>query len=169
MTILHGLAPVHGPGAKVLILGSFPGARSLATRRYYAFGHNRFWPVMARICELSAEAPYAERLRSLRAHGIALWDVLASCERRGSMDADIVRGSELPNDFGDLMRRHGELRRVRFNGQTAARLFSRLVIPHEHWDDTGLDFAALPSTSPAHAAMGIDRLAATWRASLGVS
>lgn len=157
-----GLAPITNSAARVLILGSFPGRRSLEEQRYYAHGQNRFWRAMERITSMPSSAPYDERIAALRASGVALWDVLASCERRGSLDADIVRGSEEPNDFATFLDAHPALRGVCFNGRAAAALFSRHVLPDTYWEDTGLLFLALPSTSPAHASIGVDALAARW-------
>lgn len=157
-----GLPPVASRDAMVLVLGSYPGAQSLATRRYYAHGQNRFWGTMSRIVGVGESAPYEERLCALRAHRVALWDVLATCEREGSMDADIVPGTEVVNDFAAFFARHRAIRGVCFNGRTAAALFSRHVLPEDVWDDSDLLFQVLPSTSPAHAAMRARELADHW-------
>jgi hypoxanthine-DNA glycosylase len=167
LTPVHpGLPPISRRDARVLILGSFPGERSLAMRRYYAHGQNRFWPTVAHLTGTGADVPYAARLDALTAHGIALWDVLASCERRGSMDQAIVRGSEVVNDFSGFFASHADLRAVFFNGRAAADLFARHVVPEDLWDGSGLVFGKLPSTSPAHAAMRADELAARWRSAI---
>jgi TDG/mug DNA glycosylase family protein len=158
-----GLPPVATPDAVVLVLGSYPGAQSLAMRRYYAHGQNRFWRTIGTITGTPADVPYETRLAALTAHRIALWDVLETCERPGSMDHAIVRESEVPNDFAAFLERHDALRGVFFNGRAAAALFARHVLPEEYWNDTGLVFGKLPSTSPAHAAMRADELAARWR------
>lgn len=166
MTSITGLPPVSRPDAVVLVLGSFPGEQSLAMRRYYAHGQNKFWRAVASITGTAADAPYDQRLSALTAHGIALWDVLATCERRGSMDHAIVRGSEVPNDFAWFFATHPAVRGIFFNGRTAAALFARHVVPTDFWNDTGLVVGVLPSTSPAHAAIGVEALAARWRAAI---
>jgi len=150
----------------VLVLGSYPGAQSLALRRYYAHPQNRFWRTIGAITGVPPQAPYAESARALVASRVALWDVLARCERPGSMDQAIVRESEVPNDFARFFARHGTLRGVVFNGQAAAALFARHVLPREYWHDTGLVMVGLPSTSPAHAAMRAEALVARWRAAI---
>ena len=87
---LEGLAPVIGRDARVLVLGSFPGAASLAARQYYAHPRNHFWPVLGAILgEPLATLAYRERLRRMRAHRVGVWDTIVACERRGSLDADI--------------------------------------------------------------------------------
>jgi hypoxanthine-DNA glycosylase len=157
-----GLPPVASRDAMVLVLGSYPGAQSLATRRYYAHGQNRFWATMGRIVGVQESAPYEERLCALRAHRVALWDVLATCEREGSMDADIVPDTEVVNDFAGFFARHRAIRGVCFNGRTAAALFARHVLPEDFWGESDLLFQVLPSTSPAHAAMRARELADHW-------
>ena len=117
---------------------------------------------MGRICGFDAAAAYRARCRALRERRIALWDVLDACERRGSLDARIVRGSEVPNDFGSFVERHRDLRAILFNGQKAATLFSDLVIPREFWDDAPVALVVLPSTSPANAASRLDDVARRW-------
>lgn len=161
-----GLAPIATREARVLILGSFPGERSLALGRYYAHGQNRFWRVMAPILGVAPDAAYAARRAALRARGIALWDVLASCERAGSLDADIVRASEVPNPLAEFITRRPRLGGICFNGRTAAALFARHVLPEAYWQDSGLLMRTLPSTSPAHAAMRLEDLTAHWREAL---
>ncbi len=167
MIRLCGLPPVLGPDARVLILGSFPGERSLAEQRYYAYPQNRFWPTMGAVCGFDPRGPYDARLGALRRCGVALWDVLGACVRVGSLDSAIVPGSEEPNHFGELFARCPAIRGVVFNGQTAKRSFARLVVPEEFWPDAGIAFSLLPSTSPAHAALRPAEVAAQWRAALG--
>lgn len=166
LSLADGLPPISRPDARVLVLGSFPGGRSLAERRYYAHGQNRFWPVMAAFTGVAATAAYDVRTAALLERRIALWDVLASCERPGSMDAAIVRASERPNDFSAFFERHGAIDAVCFNGRTAAALFARHVVPEDFWAASGLAFIMLPSTSPAHAAMRTPALADQWAATL---
>ena len=147
---------------RVLILGSFPGTRSLAERRYYAHERNRFWPTLASFCGASQGAPYEDRLSAIALRGIGLWDVLHACRRRGSLDQAIVRGSEEPNDLGSAIEAHAELRAVLINGQSAGALFARHVLPRAYWNDAGLAIEVMPSTSPAHAAMSLPRLLTSW-------
>lgn len=165
-TLLRGLPPIMGARARVLILGSFPGERSLAEARYYAHPQNRLWRTVAPVIGREHDAPYDSRMEALGRSGIAMWDVLASCERRGSLDSAIVPGSEVPNHFGDLMAQQPDLQRVLFNGRKAAEMFSRLVVPEEYWPDLGVTLRVLPSTSPANAAVRLDALRTVWTRAL---
>src|SRR5512140_2730271 len=116
----HGLAPVLGADACVLILGSFPGEASLAARQYYAHPRNHFWRLLGEVLgEPLAELPYRARLATIGRHRVGLWDTIVACERRGSLDA-AIRNAER----GEIDRvRHlaPTLRLVCFHGQTAAR------------------------------------------------
>jgi hypothetical protein len=100
-TLLRGLPPQAAPDCRVLVLGSMPGAASLAAARYYAHPRNRFWPLMGALCGFDPALDYPLRLAALQAAGVGLWDVIGTCERRGSLDADIVRGSEVANPLVD--------------------------------------------------------------------
>lgn len=162
-TRLHGLPPQAGADCRVLILGSMPGAASLAAARYYAHPRNRFWPLMALLCGIDAGLGHPQRLAALQAAGLGLWDVIGSCERRGSLDADIVRGSEVANPLADWLAARPGIRAVAFNGGTAARAFERHVGPTLPAALAArLALHALPSTSPANAAFSLERLAAQW-------
>ncbi|RTL18257.1 MAG: DNA-deoxyinosine glycosylase [Burkholderiales bacterium] len=158
---LLGLAPVFDAGVRVLVLGSFPGVASLQAAQYYAHPRNAFWPVMA---ELLGEAglparPYALRLQALLAHGVGLWDAVASCVRVGSLDAAIE--SAAPSDLPDLLLRLPGLRAIGCNGAVAFRE-ARAIL-----GEPGLPLLKLPSTSPAHAGLGLADKISAWRAALG--
>ena len=107
-------APVAGDLPLVLILGSFPGERSLRDQQYYAHPQNAFWPIMGELVGAGPELPYEKRLERLRRCGIALWDALHACRRQGSGDQAIERGSEQPRDLSTFARRFPSLRRVQF-------------------------------------------------------
>jgi hypoxanthine-DNA glycosylase len=158
--LLHGLPPVVDDGARMLILGSFPSAQSLAAGQYYANPRNAFWPIVGELFDFDANAPYQYRLAALRSRGVALWDVLHQCRRAGSADSAIDPKSLVVNDFGGLFASYPAIARVYFNGAKAAELYRRLARP-----DQRLDYQRLPSTSPAHATQPGVKLAA-WRASI---
>nr|WP_295382402.1 DNA-deoxyinosine glycosylase [Pseudoxanthomonas sp.] len=163
-TLLRGLPPQAGADCRILILGSMPGAASLAAARYYAHPRNRFWPLMGALCGFDAGLDYPRRLAALQAAGVGLWDVIGACERRGSLDADIVPGSEVANPLADWLGAQPGVRAVAFNGGKAAQAFQRHVAPTLPAAlAQRLAFHALPSTSPANAAFGVERLAAQWR------
>lgn len=155
---LTGLAPVIDRRARVLILGSFPSAASLAASQYYAHPQNQFWRVLgAVIGQPIKEMPYAARLKAVMAAGIGIWDIYASCEREGSLDS-AIRGAQA-NDFAALAESAPALRRICFNGRTAARRLREM-------EALGYEAVVLPSTSPAHAGMRFEEKLARWRGAL---
>ncbi len=140
-------APVGDTRARVLILGSLPGAASLAAREYYAHPRNAFWRLVGTVIGTDLAAlPYGARLARLVDARIALGDVIASAARKGSLDAAIRDATHA--DLAALVAGFPELRAVGFNGRTAAK-HGRASLRAA----TGLDFVDLPSSSPAHAAM----------------
>lgn len=157
--LLQGLPPRVAAGCRVLVLGSMPGAASLAQAQYYAHPRNRFWPLMSALCGFPAGLDYAGRLAALNQAGVGLWDVIGQCHRRGSLDADIVPGSEIANALPSLWRAHPDLRAIAFNGGKAAQAFAR-HFPQGLPD--GVDALALPSTSPANASYSFERLRIAW-------
>ncbi|RIX47415.1 MAG: DNA-deoxyinosine glycosylase [Rhodocyclales bacterium GT-UBC] len=159
MTRIQGFPPVAAPGVRCLILGSMPGLASLQANCYYAHPRNAFWSIMGDLLGAGPELPYAARLDKLVAAGIALWDVIAACERPGSLDADIVGQTVLPNDFVSFLALYPGIERIYFNGAAAEQAFRRHVLPR--LVDRPLRLHRLPSTSPAHAARSYaDKLAA---------
>ena len=153
-----GLAPVICPHPRVLILGSFPSAQSLAAGEYYANPRNRFWAVMAQLLGLKQDLPFRDRLAALHTTRIALWDVIASCAREGSADGAIR--DPVPNDIPGFLHAHPTLRLVALNGRAAGRHF-RSAWPDAH--PAGVWFLVLLSTSPANARFRIPDLVERWR------
>ena len=152
---LTGLAPVVAANTRILILGSFPGAASLAAQQYYAHPRNQLWPMLSVLTgEDLAGLPYAERLPRLLAHGVGLWDVLGACEREGSLDSSIRKPAA--NDFARLRTLCPALEMVGFNGQTSGKFAMQFAA-------AGYRTVVLPSTSPAHAALSFDRKLESWR------
>ncbi len=154
--------PISSPDATVLILGSLPGKRSLEAQQYYAQPQNAFWKIMGEFFDAGPELPYPARTQRLTQHAIALWDVVASAERAGSLDSSIVRSSVTVNDFRGLFQTHGEIELVCFNGAKAADLYERQVLPALDGDFAHLRYERLPSTSPAHAAMRYEEKLKRW-------
>ncbi len=157
--------PLSHPSARVLILGSMPGVASLNAQQYYAHPRNGFWPIMAHIAGFDVTAPYAVRVAALTRAGIAVWDVLQSCVRPGSLDSAIQTGTRVPNDFAAFFAEHPGIRLVGFNGAEAQQSFARYVQPKLQME--GVRFVRLPSTSPAHA-MALERKLAAWREALQI-
>jgi hypoxanthine-DNA glycosylase len=162
----RGFPPVADGASKILILGSMPGRRSLAEQQYYAHRQNAFWPIMKVLIGAGFELSYAERIEKLHAAGIAVWDVLASCERPGSLDSAIDDSTALVNDFSQFFKRHRRIRRVCFNGRKAADIYRRQVLPEMALEAPYLAHTRLPSTSPAHAAMRFEAKLDAWRDAL---
>jgi hypoxanthine-DNA glycosylase len=160
---LQGLAPVAASDARVLVLGSMPGAASLSAARYYAHPQNRFWPIMGELVGALPSLPYEERLQRLEAAGIALWDVFDRCEREGSLDSSIRDATAAANDFATFFGRHSAIRAVLFNGAKAETAYRRLAPPLEHF---GIRSQRLPSTSPANASVSQAAKLAAWREAL---
>lgn len=168
MARIHSFPPIADAGCHLLILGSMPGEASLAAGQYYAHSRNAFWPVMGELLRFQPAMAYPRRVEALLGAGIALWDVLKSCERSGSLDSAIVPGSLLVNDFPAFFEQHRQIERVAFNGATAEQLFRRHV---SHGLPAGLaprSLVRLPSTSPAHASLSLEEKARRWRALLGL-
>lgn len=139
--------PVAGPGTRVLILGSLPGAASLAAGQYYAHPRNGFWRLVGGVIGADLAAlPYPARLDALRAAGIGLWDVVGSATREGSLD-QAIRDPEFA-DLAGLAATLPGLRAIAFNGATAARHGRALL--RELWPEGGPALLTLPSSSPAH-------------------
>jgi len=158
----RGFPPIASAAARSLILGSLPGARSIAEQQYYAHPQNAFWRIMREL--FGIEGDYETRCAQLIAHGIALWDVLHSSIRPGSMDADIRIGSAATNDFATFFSAHPDIRTVAFNGKKAEQLFMRFVEPDIRI--VGVQRVALPSTSPAYASMPFSGKLKLWRDAL---
>jgi len=161
---ISGFPPIENPSARVLILGSMPSEASLRAGQYYAHPQNLFWRILGEILGAAHDAPYADRLRMLKSNGIALWDVLASCVREGSLDSDIATDSLQPNDFIPFLTKHSRIERVLFNGAKAEACFRRHVAPS--LEGRSIRYLRLPSTSPANASIAYARKIADWRDAL---
>lgn len=160
---LSGLAPVGDARARVLILGSFPGEASLRANAYYGHPRNQFWRLIGGVIgEALHDLAYAERIARLVAHRIAVWDVIARCERHGSLDSAIR--AEVANDLGGLLRRWPEIGTIAFNGGKSASYRKRVAAIREAAHCT---LFALPSSSPANATHSYAVKQAAWDAALG--
>lgn len=153
---LTGLAPLVSPATRVLILGSFPGARSLAAGQYYAHPQNQFWKILQAIwptspLEISASS-YENKSKWLLARGLGVWDVYATCQRQGSLDSAIRHA--VPNPIAALQL--PQLAAIAHNG---AQSFKHA----RHTRTLGVPVYPLPSTSPAHASWSFERKLAAWQ------
>lgn len=168
--VSHGFEPVFDAQSRVLILGSFPSVLSRANDFYYGNPQNRFWRVMAQVLGESVPQTISQKQELLLIHGIALWDVIESCDIEGSSDASIRNVA--PIDIARIVRppsadpntghqQKAPIEAVFCNGGTAARLYRKHLEPTTH-----LPATTLPSTSPANAAWSLERLVDRWRTEL---
>ena len=160
-----GLAPIEWTHARILILGSLPGDQSLRMQQYYANPRNHFWTILATIFDSDIGATWDSRLSFLESHDIALWDVLHSAERDGSLDGRI-RNPRV-NDFASIVERMPILRTLVLNGGKAASLFDRHG--RSMMTTASLDrlrVLKMPSTSPVpgRSVLTLDAKIEKWRA-----
>ena len=159
--IRHPFPPLYDEHSQVLILGSFPSVKSRETAFFYGHPQNRFWKVMSELLGEPFPETVPERRAMLLSHGVALWDVIASCEIRGSSDASIRNVT--PNDLAKILE-DAPVRQVFANGQTAGRLYRKYQergLREKYGDRARV--IVLPSTSPANAAWNLERLIGSWR------
>ena len=159
---VSGFAPLVTTGARALVLGSLPSKMSLETGQYYGNPQNAFWRLMGELFDAGTRLPYAERVKRLSDSGVAVWDVLQSSVRPGSMDSAIDQSTAVANDFTSFFARRPNIQLVCFNGQKAAQMFERLVLPDIGNKSNTLRYQTLPSTSPAYAAMSFDEKLRHW-------
>lgn len=161
----RGLDPMVDAASRVLILGTMPGVESLRRQEYYAYGRNQLWEILSRIYGAPAGSAYGERVSFLRRHGIALWDVLQSAERQGSLDSEIK--APVANDFASLFATYPKLERVGLNGTKAEALYRRFVAGQPGVPEASR-VAALPSTSPTAGkhVLSLDEKIARWKSFL---
>lgn len=158
MTRLQGLAPLADEHTRLLILGSFPSAASLAVQQYYAHPRNQFWKLLGAVLQVDLyNMEYTHRSRSILDSGIGIWDVYASCLREGSLDS-AIEAADL-NDFAALRTRCPQLVAVAHNGGESARNRKHLLA-------LGLQVHTLPSSSPANASWSFARKLQVWQAAL---
>ena len=154
--VVHPLEPVFDDASRVLVLGTMPSPRSRAEGFYYMHPGNRFWQVLAEVFRPDGQEPVrvpvsaAERRAFALAHGIALWDVLASCVITGADDASIRE--PVANDLSRILRA-APIARIATTGQTAHRLYTRLCLPQ-----TGREAVCLPSPSGANRSVSMSNM-----------
>jgi TDG/mug DNA glycosylase family protein len=143
--------PLASNQAKVLILGSMPGEESLRQQQYYAHPRNSFWYIMEKMLKINSELDYAAKTKILMQNRIAVWDVLKTCIRKGSLDSSIENSSITPNDFESFYSTHPNINHIFFNGTKAEIEYQKHVIPKISDRFTQIKSLRLPSTSPAMA------------------
>lgn len=153
--IVHSFEPVYDRASEILILGTLPSVKSRENNFYYGHKQNRFWKVLATLLKEPVPDTIEEKKAMLLAHRIALWDVIQSCDIKGSSDSSIKNVQ--PTDIGMILEKTN-ITRIYANGNNAGQLYKRYQFPV-----TGIEAMVLPSTSPANAAWSLDRLCEAWR------
>ena len=154
----HTFEPVWNENSTVLILGSFPSVKSREEGFYYGHPRNRFWKVLAAVKGEEEPTSVDEKKEFLLRNRIAVWDVIASCEIKGSSDSSIR--NVIVNDFSEILEK-SKVSRLFANGKTAERLYKKYVLP-----ETRVPITVLPSTSPANAAFSLEKLIDCYRREL---
>lgn len=153
--IIHPIPPLYNADSRILILGSFPSIKSREAMFFYGHPQNRFWPLLARLFDESVPQSIPEKRDLALRHNIALWDSIHSCTISGSSDSSIR--DVVPNDLSVILD-NSRVERIFCNGATSHRLYTKYIFPL-----TGIEAVKLPSTSPANAAFGMDRLVDNWK------
>jgi double-stranded uracil-DNA glycosylase len=164
MSRVYSFDPIANINAKVLILGSMPGAASLRAGEYYAHPRNHFWRLLQALVGLDPASSYQLRIQALQSASIALWDVLHSCSREGSMDASIDKSTQTANDFQTFFAQHASITHVFFNGSAAEQIYRRVVLPTLKLKK--IEYMRLPSSSPANASFSFERKLEAWKSVL---
>ena len=159
---IEGFNPIGDKMATVLILGTMPGQESLNKAEYYAHRRNAFWNIMGEIFGAGFNLEYEQRQNILIQNGIAVWDVLKCCQRKGSSDSNIE--GESVNDFDAFFCGYPKIRNVFFNGKSAERFYQRLALPQLSGKYQHIIYQGLPSTSPANAQMDFQMKLTEWHA-----
>lgn len=156
--VSHTFLPVYDETSEILILGSFPSVKSREQGFYYGHPQNRFWKVLAALCDCEVPESIEEKKKMLLANHIAIWDVIDSCDIIGSSDSSIK--NVIPADIPWLLQQT-RITRIFANGKTAGSLYQRFAE-----QSTGRKALVLPSTSPANAAYSLERLTECWKKEL---
>lgn len=153
--IVHSFEPVYDKASEILILGTLPSVKSRENNFYYGHKQNRFWKVLATLLKEPVPHTIEEKKAMLLARRIALWDVIQSCDIKGSSDSSIKNVQ--PTDIGMILEKTN-ITRIYANGNKAGQLYKRYQFPV-----TGIEAMVLPSTSPANAAWSLERLCEAWQ------
>lgn len=152
--IYHTFEPVYDKNSEILILGSFPSVKSREQGFYYGHPRNRFWKVLSALLDCEEPVGIEEKKKMLLQHHIAVWDVIDSCDIKGSSDSSIR--NVVPADIAGLLLK-SSIRYIYANGKTAGNLYQKYIQP-----EVDMEIAILPSTSPANAACSLEDLIKAW-------
>ncbi len=152
--IVHPFPPLYDENSQILILGSFPSVKSREAMFFYGHPQNRFWKVTSQIFGAPVPKTIDEKKKFLLSNKIALWDVIASCEIKGSSDSSIK--NVVPNDLSEIFKK-ADIKHIFVNGKTAEKYYNKYTK-----NTVGKAAVCLPSTSPANAAWTVERLVKAW-------
>lgn len=155
--MIKSFGPIISENTKQMVIGSMPGAASLAAGQYYAYKQNAFWRIVFDTFEHGrTPLDYADKLNTLLKHNTGLWDTLAACNREGSLDSNIKCAE--PNNFKELLQKYKNVKKLIFNGQAAYKYF------FQHFGQiAGIIYIVMPSTSPAYAGISYKEKLELWR------
>lgn len=156
--IVHPVKPIYSSSSEILILGTFPSVKSREECFFYAHPQNRFWRVMASVCNSEVPQTVQEKTSLILDNNFALWDVIHSCEVTGSADSSIR--NVVPNDITEILE-NSNVNRIFVNGKKAESLYKKYIEKQ-----TGIIAVCLPSTSPANAQWSLERLTEYWKSAL---
>ena len=151
----HPIPPVFNEDSKILILGSFPSVASREAKFFYGHKQNRFWRVLAAVFDSNIPESTEEKKAFLFGHGIALWDVIGSCDITGSSDSSIKNA--IPNDISVILKA-ADIQKIYVNGKTALKYYNKYIR-----NNIRRDAICLPSTSPANATWTLEKLITAWK------
>jgi len=158
--MITSFLPIIDKNTTRIVVGTMPSVDSLRFSQYYGHPRNQFWKIFFSIFE-GGRAPldYEDKTNTAKQHGVGLWDVLATCERKGSLDSNI--SDERFNDFLALLKEYPGVRMLIFNGQNSSKYFRKVFgqIP-------GVEYRIMPSTSPAHASLNFEQKLTEWKSVL---
>ena len=157
---ISGFYSISNTSSSILILGSMPSISSLSINQYYGHPRNCFWTIISKLLNAPTELSYEKRKKLLLDKKIALWDVLSSCHRKGSLDSNIDINSIEFNDFNLFFSQYKNINHIFFNGQKSKQLFNKHVFPI--MKNQKLQYHTLPSTSPAMAQLKFEEKYIKW-------
>lgn len=152
--IIHPIPPLYDADSKILILGSFPSVKSREAMFFYGHPQNRFWSLLARLFGEPVPVSVEEKKSLALRHHIAMWDSIRSCTITGSSDSSVR--DVVPNDLSVILD-NSSVERIFCNGALSYKMYMKYIYP-----TTGIEAIRLPSTSPANAAFGMERLIQAW-------
>lgn len=163
MSSVTGFPPIADSEAIILILGSMPSTRSLEASQYYAHPRNSFWFIMTTLLGDKTVDDYDQKKTLLLHNRIALWDVLNTCQRKGSLDSSISKNTIVVNDFNSFFAQHSSIKAVYFNGTRAQQEYNKHVLPVLDEKFSVISYQRLPSTSPAMASLSREQKLQQWK------